>query len=247
MSNPIKERPVDPIFAELAQIGVKPDGPLWEYFRTLVPSTDKTLTQKGEIQAKANVTGRAEQISLTLGNITAIGQLNNADNIAADGVTFARVNATAVTANNVDLSKAGVVNKTAANIAETSNLKWRSMAHSTTQPSGLTITASDSGGGSAAATFSAFTQQVPGLTSYPVASTFFLGLANATTYYCYINDPNFDGSGHAISVTTTPDTIFSNSALSYVGTVTTPAGGAGPTTGKAGGTGGGRNINTVLS
>lgn len=111
MANSIKERPLDPIFAELAKMGAQPNGPLWEYFRTLVPSTDKTITNKGEIQAVAPVKGRTEGLGTTVGGLantgdilavtkvvgrteglgTTVGQLNSSgqlvstDQIAADG------------------------------------------------------------------------------------------------------------------------------------------------------------------
>lgn len=244
MPNTINPRPLEPLLADFQKVGFSQAALI--AVRDMFTRMDKVLTNLGEVQAVAPVKGRTEGLGVTVTNLNSTGQLKTADNIAADGVTFARVNAAALTANNVDLAKAGVVNKTAANISETTNLKWRQTAHSTTQPTGLTITAADAGGGVATAVFSAFTQQVPGITPYAIASHLFLSLANGTTYYCYINDPNFNGSG-AVSVTTSPDTIFSDPAFSYIGTVKTPAAGAGNMTGVTGGTGGARNINTVLA
>lgn len=244
MSNTINPRPLEPLLQELQEKGFSYAAVI--AFRDMFTRMDKVLTNLGEVQPSAPVKGRTEGLGITVTNLNSTGQLKTADNIAADGATFGRVNVVALTSNNVDLAKAGVVNKTAANIAETSNLKWRQMAHSTTQPTGLTITASDAGA-SATATFSAFTQQVPGLTSYGIALTFFAGLAYSTTYYCYMNDPNFNGVAASINITTDPNVIFGNSANTYIGTIKTPPGGGGPTTGVTGGTGGARNINTVLA
>lgn len=243
MPNNRNPRPLEGALQELQGFGFSKD--TIRLFRDTFTRSDKVLTDKGEVQAVANVTGRTEPLSTTLGNVTAVGKLNTADAIAADGVTFGRVNVTALTTNNVDLAKAGVTNKTANNITETSSLKWRTAPHSATQPVSLTITGIDDGAGVAHITTSSYTQRVPGLTDTTISNSLMLGLANSTKYYLYMDTPNFDSQ--PVFAITDPNSIFSNPGRVYVGLVTTPAGGAGNTSGTIGGTGGSRNFNTVLS
>lgn len=247
MSNPIKQRPIDAIITELK---LNPLGPAAIALRDLITRSDKTQTNLGEIKAEANVTGRTEPLSTTVGNITSVGKLNSADNVAADGSTFGRVAITALTSNQPDLSKSGVINKTAGNIAETTNLKWRTLAHSTSQPTNIVITATDSGGGHAQISYPSYTLRVPtsdGLfTDITEPAGLALGLLNSTKYYIFSDDPNFSGAG-TIFATTDPNALFQSGSRMYPGVVTTPAGGAGPTSGVPGGMGGSRNIATVLA
>jgi hypothetical protein len=83
MPNTIKQRPLEPIMAELASKGFDPLGPLAIAIRDIITRADKTVNNNGEIQAQANVTGRTEPLSTTVGNLTATGQLNNFTNVAA--------------------------------------------------------------------------------------------------------------------------------------------------------------------
>lgn len=246
MPNAVNPRPIEPILKQVEALGIAPRTPLWQLFQDLALRSDKTQTNLGEIRHEANVTGRTEPLSSTLQNVTSAGELSSADHVAADGATFGRVNVTALTTNNVDLAKAGVTNKTAANISETSDLKWRTAAHSSTQPTNIVITGTDSGAGHAQISYPNFTMRVPGLTDYTVSNGLALGLNNSTLYYIYFDDSTFSGSG-SLNVTTDKNAIFSSSSRFYFGKVTTPAGGAGPTTGTPGGTGGGLNRDTVLA
>lgn len=75
----------------------------------LFARTDPTLTRLGQVQATAPVTGRTEGVGTTVSKLTPAGLLISADHVAADGATFGRTSVNALTANNVDLSKAGVV------------------------------------------------------------------------------------------------------------------------------------------
>lgn len=244
MANTIKSVPLEVVLKELQGLGLSRHS--IEILRDQLTATSKTITRQGQVQSLAPVTGRTEGIGTTVTNINTTGQLKTADNIAADGTTFGRVNVTALTTNNVDLAKAGVTNKTAANIAETGNLKWRTAAHSATQPVGIVITGTDTGAGTASVAFTGATMRVPGLTDYVVTNGLALGLLNSTTYYIYFDDPSFNNSG-TIQVSTDQNALFANAGRFYLGTVITPAGGAGPTTGKPGGTGGGVNRAVVLA
>ena len=250
MANPIQQRPLEPILAELIKMGAQPNGALFIAMRDMLTRSDKTTTNNGAIQSAANVTGRTEPLSSTLQNVTSAGQLSTADAIAADGSTFGRVAITALTANQPDLSKAGVINKTAANISETTNLKWRTAAHSTAQPTNIVITGTDSGGGHASISYPAFNLRVPtsdglfvDIAEPPGLS---IGLLNSTQYFIFMDDPNFNGTGSLVP-STDPNTIFQSGSRFYSGVVTTPVGGGGPTTGKPGGQGGGLNRATVLA
>jgi len=56
--------------AELQAKGFDPLGPFATAVRDMLNRSDKTQTNLGEIQAKANVTGRQEQLSDTLQNLS---------------------------------------------------------------------------------------------------------------------------------------------------------------------------------
>jgi hypothetical protein len=228
MTNPIKQRPLEPILAELVQMGAHPNGALFIGMRDMFTRSDKTVTNNGEIQAQAPVTGRTEGVGTTVGNIS------------ASGIAQAPM---------VDFS-ISYVNKNVGNIPETSNLKYRTTAHSAAQPTNIVITGTDTGAGHASASYPSFNLRVPTSDGLFVDITeppgLALGLLNSTTYYCFIDDANFNGTG-TMTVTTDPNNIFQSGSRVYAGTVTTPAALGAPTTGKPGGMGGGVNRATVLS
>lgn len=118
MSNPRNPRPLEPIFTELVAAGFPPEGTFIRAMRDLLTRNDKVLTDKGEIQAVAPVVGRTEGLGITVTNLTSSGQLNSADNVAADGSTYGRIVVTALTSGQPDLAKAGVIGKTTDNLAD---------------------------------------------------------------------------------------------------------------------------------
>lgn len=245
MANTINTRPLEFILSDFRKAGLSEAS--IRFMHDVLTRIEKSLTNLGQIQSVAPVTGRTEGIGTTVTQLNSSGLLVDADKVAADGATFGRINMTALTTNNVDLSKAGVVSKTADNIAETSNLKWRTAAHSATQPTSLTIAGVDDGAGIAHIQTSAFTLKVPGQTDVSYGGFIIGALANSTKYYIYFDDANFTGNPSNLVVTTDPTVLFQNVGRLYVGSCTTPAGGAGPTTGNNGGTGGSRDIGAVLT
>lgn len=56
----------------------------------LFARTDPTLTRLGQVQASAPVTGRTEGVGTTVSQLTPVGQLVSADQVAADGAAFLR-------------------------------------------------------------------------------------------------------------------------------------------------------------
>lgn len=247
MANPIKERPVDPIFAELAQIGVKPNGPLWEYFRTLIPSTDKTLTQKGEIKLQAPIVGRTEGIGTTVtglaatgdikattkvvgrteglgtttGNIDATGKLVSTDAIAADGtgspLTGGKRGFVALDTNN------RLANSFRGNPVNVSNA-----------PTSSTTLSND--GISTSTTIAAYTNQFPaGTVSYNTGS---VDLGSFGSQYVYFDDPTFSGGAVAYAFTASPQVQTAAEGRTVVGQITTVGGSAKTGGGTSGGTGG---------
>lgn len=66
-------------------------------------------TVLGEIQSDVPIVGREEGLGTTVQQLTSSGQLKDADQVAADGANFGRIKGTALTSNQVDLAKAGVI------------------------------------------------------------------------------------------------------------------------------------------
>lgn len=89
MSNP-------PTFRAIQEAIVGPDfRPTWAFLKKLIEFEQKlngTLTLLGQINAAAKVAGRSEGIATTLSKLNANGLVLDADQVAADGATFKRVN-----------------------------------------------------------------------------------------------------------------------------------------------------------
>lgn len=65
------------------------------------------------------------------------------------------------------------------------------------------------------------------------------GLAFSTKYYIYADDPDYEGGAVTYLATTNPINVTAGNGRYYLGSVTTPANGAGDTGGGWGGGGGG--------
>jgi hypothetical protein len=228
MANTIKERPVDPIFAELARMGAQPNGPLWEYFRTLIPSTDKTLTNKGEIKLQAPIVGRTEGIGITVTNLDSTGKLASTDAIAADGtgspLTGGKRGFVALDTNN------RLANSFRGNPVNVSNA-----------PTSSTTMSND--GVLTVIPISAYSAQFPpGTVSYNSGS---VDPGSFGKVFVYFDDPTFAGGAVAYAFTTSPQVQTAAEGRIPVGAITTVSGSAktgGGTSGGTGGTGGGRGF-----
>jgi hypothetical protein len=219
MANTIKERPVDPIFAELARMGAQPNGPLWEYFRTLIPSTDKTITSKGEIKLQAPIFGRSEGIGTTVTNLDSTGKLASTDAIAADGtgspLTGGKRGFNALDANN-RLSGSGRNNPV--NVAFV--------------PQSSTVLSND--GISHSVTLAGFSQVYGDGTVTYNASSFDPG--SFGTWYAWITDPTFSGGVPSIVFDSSPNNQANANGNIPLGKITTVSGSAKTGGGTTGGT-----------
>lgn len=246
MANPIKERPSEQIFTELSQMGAPVNGALWIFMRDLVLRADKTLTNKGEIQAQANVTGRTEKLSTTLGNVDATGIVTAAgvdlsraytnktvDNIN-DGVTFVRTTPNEKTGagrgfNALDTNNR-LANSFRANPVNVSNA-----------PSSSTTMSND--GVSTSIPVSAFTNQFPaGAVAYNSGS---FDPGSFGKVFGYFDDSTFAGGAVPYQFTTLPQVQTAAEGRIPLGGITTVNGSAktgGGTSGGTGGTGGGRGF-----
>jgi hypothetical protein len=82
--------------------------PWAKWFQEQELKTRQALTILGQIQASTKIQGRTEGIGTTLTNLNPDGSVNSLDNVH-DGTNYQRPLATALTAGQVDLGKAGVV------------------------------------------------------------------------------------------------------------------------------------------
>ncbi|KKL26895.1 hypothetical protein LCGC14_2390690, partial [marine sediment metagenome] len=211
----------------------------WTFIKKLQEYETKltnAITLLGEIAAAANIEGRTEGIGTTVTKLNSSGLLLDADQVAGDGSTFGRTNITALNAGDVDLSKSGVTNKNAANIAETSNLKYRTGAHSTYRPTSNPLTATDAGA-TATVNIASFTMRVAG-NDVSISSGSVTGLSFDTLYYIYYDDPNLAGGAVTYASTTTKEDALDNSGRFFVGSILTPVNGAFGTEGNTDGGGG---------
>lgn len=99
------------------------------------------------------------------------------------------------------------------------------------------LTASDAGSDATISIASHSVQFGFGVVAYNSGSI--TGLSFSTLYYVYTDDPTYAGGAVTYLATTNANNITANDGRYYVGSVTTPANGAGDTGGGWGGGGGG--------
>lgn len=254
MSNTINPRPLEPVLKELQEKGFSQA--TVRLFRDTFTRIDKVLTDKGEVQAQSNVTGRTEQIGTTIQNITATGDLASADHVAADGATFGRVNVGALTSGNVDMSKAGVTNKTTDNLTDGTGSpltggkrgfialssanrladSFRNTAvNATNAPTSSTVLSND--GVSTAVTIAASSNQfAAGTVSYNSGSVD--PGAFGVSVYVYADDPTFAGGAVTYAQSATPVNQTGSEGRVPFGVIATTGGVAKTGGGYSGGTGG---------
>lgn len=192
-----------------------------------------TITLVGQIASGAKVQGRTEGIGTTVGQLTPAGQLSNADQIAADGTTFGRVKGTALTANQVDLTKAGVVGPLgSAKMNKNTMLNYSNNATVDSIDNGVNATVRVYGPGGVGTSWHQFIGSVTG----PENSSF-----SGTTAYNQDTYVYFDGSNFFI--TTVASQTLADGLLwcAFIHTVSAGGGGGVPGGGGSGGGGGGRN------
>lgn len=189
--------------------------------RDLATRGDKVLTDLGEIKAVANVTGRTEPLSITLGKIIASGFLDSTDSIAADGtgspLTGGKRAAIALDAND------RLANSFRATPVIVSNT-----------PTSSTTMSND--GVSTSIPVSAYLSQFPpGTVSYNSGS---VDPGSFGSAFVYFDDPTFAGGAVAYQSTASASVQTAAEGRSIVGQITTVLGSAKTGGGSSGGTGG---------
>jgi hypothetical protein len=228
MANTIKQRPLEPIMAELSAKGFDPLGPLCIALRDIITRADKIANNNGEIQAKANVTGRTEPLSTTVTNITNTGTFNSLANVANTNTDFL----TDGTGSPIAGGKRGFV------ALDTNNRLANSFranpVNVSNAPTSSTTLTND--GVSTSTTIAAYTNQFPpGTVSYNSGS---VDLGSFGSQYIYFDDPTFAGGAVAYAFTTSPQVQTAAEGRTVVGQITTVGGTAKTGGGTSGGTGG---------
>lgn len=156
-----------------------------------------TITLVGQIASGAVIQGRSEGIGTTASQLNTTGQLVTADAVAADGATFGRVNGTALTANNVDLTKSGVVGPLGTPKID-NNMPLNATNNATVDSinAGASATARVYGPGGVGSNWVAFR----GSLQTSLSSGSVTGLAYSTNYYIYWNGSSFQSSTTAFLV-----------------------------------------------
>lgn len=225
----LKPRPISWLNGRIVDESGKATPELFRFIRDLVSKTDPTLTQVGQFNSSAPVQGRSEGVGATVSQLTPAGLLVSADKVAADGATFARVNSTALTANNVDLTKPGVVGPLgSAKINQNVMNNYSNNAMVDSIDNGVNATIRVYGPGGPGTTW----HQFIGATIGPELPSFSGTFAYGTDFNVYYDGVSFHTSTNGSD--TLPDGIqFSGSGH------TVNAGGAGGTSGGGGAGGGG--------
>lgn len=229
MPNPIQPRTA-PVLKDFEALGIKPRSAAWYWLQDAIQRLDKTLTNKGEVQAQANITGRTDPLSTTTGNLDATGKLSSTDAIAADGtgspLTGGKRGFVALDTNN------RLANSFRNNPANVSNT-----------PTSSTTLSND--GVSTSIPIAASTNQFPaGAVSYNSGS---VDPGAFTTSYVYADDPTFAGGALTYTFSASPQNQTAAEGRIPFGKIITAGGAAKTGGGNTGGTtpggGGGRGYN----
>lgn len=235
--NTKKERPLEPVFQELASKGFPTQGAFGILIRDVATRSDKTTDNNGQILPQANIAGRTEQLGTTVQNITADGNLNSlgsVDDTSTDHLTDGvgaplaggKRGFVALDTNN---RLAGSFRANAVNIAGT--------------PTAATGMSND--GISTVITIAAQTQQFgDGPITYNSGS-FDPGGFN-TEQFIFTSDPTFSGGAVVYQGTPTIQNQTAGNGNVNFGAITTVSGSAKTGGGNTGGTGGkpgGRGFN----
>lgn len=232
MANPIKQRPIDAIIAELK---LNPLGPAAIALRELITRVDKTLTDNGEVQAQANVTGRTEQLSSTLQNVTSAGQLNSLGNVVNTNTDFL----TDGTGTPIAGGKRGAIALDTNNrLADSSRANALNVSNTPTSSTVL----SNAGGGATSISIAASTAQFGnGTISYNAGS---VDPGVTGSFFIFADDPTFAGGAVTYQSTTSAPTQTASDGRVNFGKITTSAAastgggfGGGTTPGGSGGRG----------
>lgn len=233
MANPKLPRPIEPIIAELVSAGFDPKGTMVRAMRDLLTRADKILTDKGEVQAVAPITGRTEGIATTVGNLDSAGV------VLAAGADFSRAYANKNTDNISDGTGSPLTGgKRGFNALDANNRLANSFranpVNVSNTPTSSTTLSND--GISTAIPISAYTSQFPpGSISYNSGSVDPGVFGSA---FIYFDDPTFTGGAVSYQFTASASVQTAAEGRSIVGQITTVGGSAKTGGGSSGGTGG---------
>ena len=202
---------------------VRPD--FLRYLQRLEQKTGPTLTRRGQIEATAPISTRTEGISTTVHRLTSAGLRTNADQVAADGATFARVTLDQRTGGGRGFVALDTNNRLA-------NSFRANPVNVSSTPTSATVLSND--GVATAIPIAASTQQFgAGTVSYNSGS---VDPGVFGTFFVYADDPTFAGGAVTyVFTTTTPDQTAAEGRV-YFGKITTSAGPATTGGGNTGGT-----------
>ena len=221
MSNPLNARPFTALDADMRRLGFSEAS--IRAMRDMLLRSDKVLTDKGEVQSVANISGRTEQLSATLQNVDASGNLQSLTNVndtstdhLTDGtgspLTGGKRGAIALDANN---RLAGTFRNNPVNVNG-----FFTAANPLSQVGVTTVIA----------VAGSIRQFGDGQVTYNSGSVD-PGLMG--TYQVYADDATFAGGAMTYAATTSNSTLTASNARRYFGQITTTGGGGG--TGSGGG------------
>lgn len=222
---------------ELASKGFNPLGPLCIALRDIITRADKIANNNGEIQAKANVTGRTEPLSTTVTNITATGSFNSLANVTNTNTDFL----TDGTGSPLSGGKRGFVALDSNN--RLANSFRANAVNLACVPTSSTVLSND--GVSHSIVVAASTIQFGAASvSYNAGS---VDPGAFGTFYVYADDPTFAGGAVTYQSTTDPTVLVAADGRINFGKIITVGGSAKTGGGNTGGTtpggAGGRGVN----
>jgi hypothetical protein len=183
-----------------------------------------TLTLLGEIAASTKITGRTEGIGTTVGKLTVAGLLEDADQIAADGSSFVRVN---------EAQRRG---GDKGDVALDSDNRLAGAFRNNPISTIATFTGANplsQDGTSTNILVAASTQQFgDGQVSYNSGA---VDPGSLGLKFIYVDDPTFAGGAVTYQSTTSLDVVNAANGRVFLGEITTAGGGGGSGSGGGGG------------
>ena len=254
MSNPIKPRPLNVIAQELAKAGFSKASQ--RLFIDTFTRIEKVLTDLGQVQSQSSITGRTEQIGVTVSGLASTGDINSATKVVGRtegiGTTITHLDSTgkltstdAIAADGTGSpltgGKRGFVALNSSNrLADSFKNNALNLSYC---PTAATVL-SNAGNGATSITIAANSNQYgAGSVAYNSGSVD-PGVVPATSFV-YADDPGFSGGAVTYAFTssvynqTAADgrVAFGSIATSAAPGVTTGGGYTGGTSGKGGGKG----------
>ena len=195
------------------------------YLQSLEEKTGPTLDTQGQFHSTAIIAGRTEGIGTTVVQLTSAGLLADADQIAADGSSFVRVNPDQRTG----AGRGFVALDSNNRLANSLRLNAVNVSMS---PTSSTVLSND--GTTTAIPIAAFTMQHGGGTiSYNSGS---VDPGAYGTYYVYGDDPTFAGGAVTYSFSASTEDQVANEGRIKIGVITTVSASATTGGGSSGGT-----------